>query len=607
MEQTVELTPSDSMATAAGVGLELATAGKGGAGIEPATKARARKIAAKELLTAAHVKRMHTFFSEHAADRKTDWGKQGNETTGFVSWQLWGGDAGKAWAAGKMKALTGAGVEMNEETHEVVEMFFGDKLVDAADPNVKMDDDGLIWKPMLPVGVWKVGPNGRPLKVVAGKSPDQRRAIGMKDIIAAFDARALAHVTIPKTHVDAVDENTGFIRKLKVDKHKGVMTLFGGHDFTDASIKGKVMDGSIANTSVGLEFDYVRKDDGKKFPVVLRHNALTNRPWLGRKLAPFGLEEQDGVSYNVMCGEYSEQFADEAEQIIDLWDNALTYAEIRDALVVLAECEVVDLGVDRVLLKDDGKSFVAKFVIEDGDVKLDERDKWVERVVIPLEDDHTDPVDDKATSGAPGTLTTSEGVAPDDKTKIKEKAIVPEEDKDKETKGTPAVTVALADDPTYQAQLAENAALKLSLDQLLQKDRKRDADDFIVRLKNMGLDEKHGCTGFLKKTRDLLLADSGETAILLAESEGATPTSMTLGEVVRDLLGSLPLGEDGKVKIQLTEQQTDPLGLSGGTKPPAQLKETKEGEEVSLADKQSAADQWAVEMGLIPATTTKES
>jgi hypothetical protein len=607
MGQTVELTPSDSMATAAGAGLELATAGKGGAGIEPATKARARKIAAKEPLTAAHVNRMHTFFSEHAADRKTDWGKPGNETTGFVSWQLWGGDAGKAWAAGKMKALTGAGVEMDEETHEVVEMFFGDELVDAADPNVKMDDDGLIWKPMLPVGVWKVGPNGRPLKVVAGKSPDQRRAIGMKDIIAAFDAKALAHVTIPKTHVDAVDENTGFIRKLKVDKHKGVMTLFGGHDFTDASIKGKVMDGSIANTSVGLEFDYVRKDDGKKFPVVLRHNALTNRPWLGRKLAPFGLEEQDGVSYNVMCGEYSEQFADEAEQIIDLWDNALTYAEIRDALVVLAECEVVDLGVDRVLLKDDGKSFVAKFIIEDGDVKLDERDKWVERVVTPLEDDHTDPVDDKATSGAPSTLKTSEGVAPDDKTKTKEKAIVPEEDKDKETKGTPAVTVALADDPAYQAQLAENATLKVRLDQLVQKDRKRDADDFIVTLKNMGLDEKHGCTGFLKKTRDLLLADTGETAILLAESEGATPTSMTLGEVVRDLLGSLPLGEDGKVKIQLTEQQTDPLGLSGGTKPPAQLKETKEGEEVSLADKQSAADEWAVEMGLIPATTTKES
>ncbi len=83
---------------------------------------------------------------------------------------------------------------------------------------------------------------------------------------------------------------------------------------------------------------------------------------------------------------------------------------------------------------------------------------------------------------------------------------------------------------------------------------------------------------------------------------------MTLGEVVRDLLGLLPLGEDGKVKIQLTEQQTDPLRQSGITKPPAQLTETKEGDEISLADKHTAADAWAVEMGLIPATTTtKES
>lgn len=608
MAQTVELVPSDSMAAAASAGLELAAAGKGGAGIEPATKARARRIAQKVGLTAAHVRRMNVFFAEHAADRQTGWGESGKETTGFVAWQLWGGDAGKAWAAGKMKALTGAGVALGDEEHEVVEMFFGDDLVNATEPNVKMGDDGLIWKPMLPVGIWKVGPNGRPLKVVAGKSRDQRQAIGMQDIIDSHAAGALAHVTIPKTHVDAVDENTGFIRALKVGLHKGVKTLFGGHDFTDATIKQKVLEGSIANTSVGLEFDYVRKDDGKKFPIVLRHNALTNSPWLGRKLAPFGLEEEDGVQWAVTCGEYSTQFADEAQQIIDLWDNALTYAEVRDALAVLAECEVVEVGVDRVLLKDGDKSLVAKFTIDDGDVKLDDRTDWVERAVASsTEVDHTDPIDDKSTSGEPSTLHSSEGVKPDDKTD--KEAIVPEVEKEKETTGTqPTPSVALADDPTYQAQLAENAQLRAQVDQLRAKDRTRDADEFITKLKDMGLDETHGCTGMLKKVRSYMLDDSGETAVLHASEDGATPTPMTITDVVRDIFDAMPLGEDGKVKIQLTEQQSDPLKQSSVTKPPTTLPAaTKTGDELSLAEKQAAADEWAVEQGLIPAPTTKES
>jgi hypothetical protein len=100
----------------------------------------------------------------------------------------------------------------------------------------------------------------------------------------------------------------------------------GGHHFTDKKAGAKVAEGSIANTSVGLEFDYVRKDDGKKFPIVLRHNALTNRPWLGRKLAPFGLAESEAGNFVVMCGEYSEPLPDE-EVVTPVEDDKSTSGE----------------------------------------------------------------------------------------------------------------------------------------------------------------------------------------------------------------------------------------------------------------------------------------
>lgn len=597
----VNLTPSDAMAAAAKRGLELAGT-RGGGGLEPATKARARKIADKSPLTPAHVKRMHSFFSRHAVDRKPDWGKAGKETPGYVAWQLWGGDAGKAWAAAKTKALSGAGVNMDEdqEKHEFAELFFAD----AKPSTIEADDEGLIWKPMLPVGIWKIGPNGRPLKVVAGKSPDQRQAIGMQDVIEAFNASAVPHVTVPLSHEDKVDENTGYLRKLKVATHNGIKTLFGGHEFTDKKVKQKVMEGSIANTSVGLEFDYVRKDDGKKFPVVLRHNALTNRPWLGRKLAPFGLDESEADNYVVMCGEFSEAFDDdniEDQEHVDLWDNALTYAEVRDAIVVLSEGEVIDIATDRVLLKKDDKNFVAKFSIEDGDVVLDESDNWIEREVKldeeNVEDDHTEDVESKSTSGEPDTITEMS----DKDTTTERKGTVPEDEKKDE--GTPqgtAQVVDLSEHPEFKAQQEENARLKARLDQLAAKDRKNEADSFVRELKDMGLDEEHGFTDLLKYTRNILLSDEGETALLLSEDGDAAPRSVTAATIVKELLSKFPT-KDGKVAMQLSEQQTDPLDSSKNEKPPVE----PEGEQLSEDERIAAADAWYDEAFGVKKTTTQ--
>lgn len=486
--------------------------------------------------------------------------------------------------------------DQTETDVEFFEMFFGDALATAG--SVKAGDDGLIWKPMLPVGVWKIGPNGRPLKVINGRSTDQQKQIGMQDIIDSFTAGAVPHVTIPKTHDDAVDENTGFIRKLKVANHNGIATLFGGHEFTDKKIKSKVLDGSIANTSVGLEFNYTRKEDGKQFPIILRHNALTNRPWLGRKLAPFGLEEDDKINYTIMCGEYSEPLKDE-------WEVALTHDQVHNLIASAVNCEVVAVAVDRVLLKEDDKNFVALYFIEDGSVKLQDREQWVERAEV----EHTDTKNDNPTSGSPDTIKTSEGIAP----KTKEAPVAEEIDKKEPDPVTPPVVAKadLSEDPMFLAEQEKNARLSAQLDQLLTKDRTREADDLVKSLKEMGLDETHGCTEFLKYVRTIMMQDKGETAILLSEEDGGTAQSMTVAGIVRNLLDKLPLGDDGKLKVVLSEQATDPLGTTNNLKPPAKDLPKGEGEDLSLEDRQAIADAFFDEHMSAghkkPTTKTKES
>lgn len=73
--------------------------------------ARANQLAKRENLSAATVKRMHSFFSRHEVDKK---GKgfypgEGFPSKGRVAWAMWGGDAGQGWArkmSKKIKSIT---------------------------------------------------------------------------------------------------------------------------------------------------------------------------------------------------------------------------------------------------------------------------------------------------------------------------------------------------------------------------------------------------------------------------------------------------------------------------------------------------------------------
>ena len=55
--------------------------------------ARATSLANGESVSYETIKRMAAFFSRHEKNKSG-----GENDAGYVSWMLWGGDAGKAWA-----------------------------------------------------------------------------------------------------------------------------------------------------------------------------------------------------------------------------------------------------------------------------------------------------------------------------------------------------------------------------------------------------------------------------------------------------------------------------------------------------------------------------
>jgi hypothetical protein len=148
-----------------------------------------------------------------------------------------------------------------------------------------LGEDGLVWKTVARTGTWKVSP-------IPGGDPLVLDKPFFDDLKQAFDEGAWEHVTVPLSHKDRVDENTGFVKALQVapGEREGEYKLRAGIKFTEPDIQAKTLRGTIANTSIGASLKGVtRTSDGKFFPRVLKHVALTNQPWL-TGLEPFGSE-----------------------------------------------------------------------------------------------------------------------------------------------------------------------------------------------------------------------------------------------------------------------------------------------------------------------------
>lgn len=114
----VNLKPTAGMAAAAKTGLRLHEEGKSGDGLKPETVARGRKIAGRESLSEDHVREMSAWFARHeSASKSPGWNTPGAEKPGWVAWQIWGGNAARAWSGRKVLEMEGERdlPEINEE------------------------------------------------------------------------------------------------------------------------------------------------------------------------------------------------------------------------------------------------------------------------------------------------------------------------------------------------------------------------------------------------------------------------------------------------------------------------------------------------------------
>lgn len=118
-----------------------------------------------------------------------------------------------------------------------------------------------------------------------------------------------------------------------------------------------------------------------------------------------------------------------------------------------------------------------------------------------------------------------------------------------------------------QAQLDEAKAQLEAADEKLAlqdaKDRAQNAKDYVTELSELGLD---AYPGFLAKVEQIMLADDGEAALLL--SEDGVDKTITATEIVKDLIESLPKGDDGKIllsqqHIQIDNDVKPPLNADG--------------------------------------------
>lgn len=98
--------PPQAVRNAAKQGLELRRKfNRGGTSIGVA---RARDLKNGKKMPLETIKRMHSYFSRHETDKKASGWKpseKGYPSSGFIAWQLWGGDAGKKWVESIMRKI----------------------------------------------------------------------------------------------------------------------------------------------------------------------------------------------------------------------------------------------------------------------------------------------------------------------------------------------------------------------------------------------------------------------------------------------------------------------------------------------------------------------
>ena len=112
----INFTPPAGVRSACRAGLKLKEEGHGGKGLVGATVSWARKLAAGQKISPEKARKMNAWFARHSVGSSSR--TLGDKTSpAWVAWQLWGGNAGKAWSAKLVKQM-----EPRESTAKSVEV-----------------------------------------------------------------------------------------------------------------------------------------------------------------------------------------------------------------------------------------------------------------------------------------------------------------------------------------------------------------------------------------------------------------------------------------------------------------------------------------------------
>lgn len=466
--------------------------------------------------------------------------------------------------------------------------------------------DGLWWKEIFREGELAftptlAGATAKPLRIITqGETDPNKGVIALSDLHEAYEAGVVEHVTVPTSHLDKPEENTGFIDRVEIvdgsNFSDGKARLMAGFRFTDPEIEKKVAEGSIANCSSGIYFDVPRRSDGKRFRAVLKHVALTNKPFMPG-LAAFSDDEHVEITH----------FAD----VIWNQDSSFTYtlSELSKALGDMRQGDeylyVKDATSDSALVCDESGSdhWVVPYSRADDGITLAPRDQWqaTEQAWIAAADEARSiflnfirkpelPKKQAAKSDAPAvtfddtasgrlkrelaarpTTTAGGDQVPDEKTKIDEalEGLQLSDDGAAALKALFAETTAALD-----AERQRTAAIEKDL-------KERRVEDRIKEISSWGFGEP-GYSGFLAEIRNVMLNDNGGKALMF--SEDGNDVQLTVTEAIDRVLDALPK-EDGKVV--LSKQIDNGLGFADTVRPPVDTKERLG----SVAERAAAAEQ----------------
>ena len=265
----IDFSPPGGVRSACARGLTLRKQGHGGAGLQPATVAWARRLAAGVHASPEKARKMNAWFARHGASPEENRARREDKTSpAWVAWLLWGGDAGRSWSARLVRqmdardnattagrTIQGAGVKL-------------DAMQGAESP----------WN----VLAYEVALEGRGDVALSRADFDQcianftRWGKDVPVVLYHADTDAAAHPLARAAHAWIVAMRVGSMMR----DGRSVATLEARFRWVNAETRALVQSGALAFGSVTLVQNGVDEESGDEIGSYLWSFSLTNNPAL---------------------------------------------------------------------------------------------------------------------------------------------------------------------------------------------------------------------------------------------------------------------------------------------------------------------------------------